>query len=97
MGQESDGTHRKDPRWLFLGSLRAAYALAGLWLVVSVLAAVRLILADTVGVRWALAGQLIAALVLAGFYVRSARYNGPRELRPSTSRWGGGRPEERWH
>jgi hypothetical protein len=32
-----------------------------------------------------------------GRLLRSARYDGPREVRPSTSRWGAGRPDERWH
>ncbi len=97
MGQESDGSRRKKPWWLFPGSRRAADVLAGLWLVISAFAVAQLILTDIVGVRWASAGQLIAALVLAGSYFRSARYNGPREVRPSTSRWGAGRPDERWH
>jgi hypothetical protein len=97
MSQRSDGSPRKKPWWLFPGSRRAAYALAGLWLVVSAFAVAQLILTDTVEVRWASAGQLIAALVLAGSYFRSARYNGPREVRPSTSRWGSGRLDERWH
>jgi hypothetical protein len=97
MSQESDGSPRKKPWWLFSGSRRAAYALAGLWLVVSAFAVAQLVLTDSVGVRWASAGQLIAALVLAGSYLQSARYNGPRELRPSASRWSAGRPDERWH
>jgi hypothetical protein len=97
MSQESDDSPRKKPWWLFPGSRRAAYALAGLWLIISAFAMAQLILTDTAGVRWASAGQLTAALVLTGSYLRSARYNGPREVRPSTSRWGAGRPDERWH
>ena len=97
MGQGSDGSHRKKPWWLFPGSRRAAYASAGLWLLVFALAVAQLVLADTVEVRWASAGQVIAALVLAASYFRSARYEGPREVRPPTSRWRAGPPDERWH
>ncbi len=96
MSHKPSGTTRKKPRWLYSGSRRAAYALSGLWVVVSAFAVAQLMLTDTQTVRWASAGQLIAALVLAVSYFRSARYDGPREVRPSTSRWGGGRPKERW-
>lgn len=97
MSQDSDGSPLKDHWWLFPGSRRAAYSLAGLWLAMSVLALAQLILGDSVGVRWASAGQLVGALVLALNSLRSARYDGPRApVRPSTSRWGAGRPDERW-
>jgi hypothetical protein len=39
-------------------------------MVMSAFAVAQLILTDTAGVRWASAGQLIAALVLAGSYFR---------------------------
>ncbi len=97
MSRGWDGSPRKKPWWLCSGSRRAAYALAGLWLVVSAFAVAQLVLTESVGVRWASAGQLIAALVSAGIYLRSARYSGPREVRSSTSRWSAGRPDERWH
>jgi hypothetical protein len=96
MNQGPDASGQKKPWWLFTGSRRAARALAALWLVVAAFAAAQLVLTDTVGVRWAATAQLSAALVLAGSYFRSARYDGPREVRPSTSRWGAGRPGERW-
>lgn len=97
MSRDPDGSPLKDPWWLFPGSRPAACSLAGLWLTVAALALAQLILSDSVGVRWASGGQLVGALVLALNHLRSSRYDGPRApVRPSTSRWGAGRPEERW-
>ena len=97
MSQGSDGSPRKKPWWLSSGSRRAAYALAGLWLTFAALAVAQLILTNAAGVRWASAGQLITSLALAGSYFRSARDDRLGEVRPSTSRWGAGHPDERWH
>jgi len=96
VGHGPDGSPRKTPWWLVAASRRAAYAVAGVWSVYAALALVGLVLADDVAMRWISAWQFLTGLLLAVLYLRAARYDGPREVRPSSSRWGPGRPGERW-
>ena len=97
MEEDAEGGPVKNPWWLWSGSRGFAYALAGLWLMLAAIAVVQLIADSGTGFRWASAVQGALGLFLAGIYLTSARYDGPRKVGPpSTSRWGAGRPDERW-
>ena len=97
MDDDADGGPVKNPWWLWGGSRGFAYALAGLWLVLVAVAVGQFVSASGTGSRWVAAVQGGLGLFLAGVYLASARYDGPRRVSPpSTSRWGSGRPGERW-
>jgi hypothetical protein len=78
-------------------SATAAYVIATVWLVFAALAVVEVIFAANASLRWTGVAQCAVGLFLGGMYLVSARHPAPRGARPSTSRWAGGRPGERWH